>query len=387
MRPLVCMDSVYLDNNSTTPIHPVVVEAMTACLHAGYMNPASQHRPGQRARRKLEEVKEKIGRLLGATVGVPHADKIIITSGGTESNNLAIRGLVNQPGHVLISGIEHPSSLAAAERLENLGCEVEQLPVSRSGHVRPAVLKSALTEHTRLVCVMAANNEVGTIQPIQHLAKICVERNVAFHCDAIQAIGKMPVNFQQLGVASLAVSAHKFHGPRGIGVLVLRHGVTLEPLLVGGSQQLGLRPGTESVATVVGMAAALELCQEAMEESIHRMRRLRDYLEHRLTADASPVVINGTEPRLPHTSNVSFPDLDRQALLIAFDLAGVACSTGSACTSGASQRSHVLTCMGCEQAVLDGSIRLSLSMLTTESEVNLAVDRILAVVNNLRRRK
>ncbi len=381
------MPSIYLDNNSTTCIHPEVVEAMTACLRMGYVNPASQHQPGRRARRVLEEAREKIGVLLGASMAASDEDQIIFTSGGTESNNLAIRGLVRRPGHVLVSSIEHPSALAAADQLVASGCVIEHLPVSRHGHVEPESLRRMLRDDTLLVCVMMGNNEIGTLQPISELASICTEHNVPMHSDAVQVAGKLPIDFRQLGVTSLAASAHKFHGPRGIGVLVLRHGANLQPLIVGGSQQLGLRPGTESIAAVVGLVRALELYHEAADIREKRMRRLRDLLEQRLCEATKPVVVNGREPRLPHTSNVSFPGLDRQALVMALDLAGVACSTGAACTSGSSVRSHVLVAMDCDPALVDSSIRLSLSALTTESEVLTALDRILAVINDLRGHK
>ena len=385
-------EPLYFDNNSTTRILPEVVDAMTECLRAGYRNPASQHRSGRAARRVLELAREQIAQQLGANLAAPHQDQLIFTSGGTESNNLAIRGLVGVggkmavAGEVLVSGLEHRSALAAADELKSSGFEIIKLPVSLSGHVSVESVLKAITERTRLVVLMLGNNEVGTIQPIPEVARICHERGVPLHVDAVQAVGKVSTDFAKLGATSLAFSAHKFHGPRGIGGLLVRSRAQLSPLLVGGSQQLGLRPGTESIALVVGMARALELSALALDENHERMLSLRDLLSRQLINECG-CAVNGAEPRLPHTLNVSFPGLDRQAIVMALDLAGVECSTGSACTSGSSEPSHVLLAMGCQSDVVESSIRLSLSRLTTESDVTEVAARISAVINGLRRQK
>ena len=376
------MTLIYLDNNSTTPISPEVVETLTECLGQAYLNPASQHQAGRAARKVLQRSKQQIARHLGLSTAAPDKDQLIITSGGTESNNLAIRGLVRRPGHVLVSCIEHPSALVTAESLQSFGCEVEQLPVSPGGHVVPAELARRIRKDTRLVCVMMGNNEVGTLQPISELASICQELEVPLHTDAVQVVGKLPVHFRSLGVTSMSLAAHKFHGPRGIGALALRAGVHLDPFLLGGSQQLGLRPGTEPVCLVVAMAKALDLCLADAAAS-DRVSQLRDRLQNRLLAEGK-CVVNGDSPRLPHTLNVSFEGIDRQAMVMALDMHGVACSTGSACTSGSSEPSHVLLGMGCPSSLVDSSIRLSLSRLTTETEVDLAAERILLCESNLR---
>ena len=378
--------SIYLDNNSTTQMLAEVVETMVDCLRRGYLNPASQHGSGRSARRVLENAREQIGQILGASLSPPNQDQVIITSGGTESNNLAIRGLIQQPGEILISQIEHPSALAAANELTSIGYEVITIPVAASGHVDPDSVRSRLNDRTRLVCVMLGNNETGAMQPIKEIADLCGAQGVPLHCDAVQVVGKLPTSFQQLGVTTLSFSAHKFHGPRSVGGLILKSKTLLHPLLVGGSQQLGLRPGTESIASVVGMAKALELSETELDSRAERMRVLRDWLQDQLVQSAN-CIINGVEPRLPHTLNVSFPGHDRQALVMALDLAGVECSTGSACTSGSSEPSHVLIAMGCKPEVIESSIRLSLSSLTTESDVVIAAERILRVVNNLRHPK
>lgn len=379
-------DRIYFDNNSTTLIVPEVVQAITDCLQQGYLNPASQHGSGRASRRVLEQSREHIAALLGASLQAPDQDQLLFTSGGTESNNLAIRGLVAKPGEILISSIEHPSALAAAEELLSSGYVLRSIPVTSTGHVEVDVVDEMITSDTRLVCVMMGNNEVGSLQPIQSIASICAGHGVPMHCDAVQAVGKMPIDFRQLGVTSMAFSAHKFHGPRGIGGLLVRHGARLRPLLVGGSQQLGLRPGTEPVASVVGMSKALELFAAEQGTTSQRIRNLRDQLQELLT-DEPGCVINGAEPRLPQTLNVSFPGIDRQALVMALDFAGIECSTGSACTSGSSEPSHVLVAMGCDSAVVESSIRLSLSSLTTAAEIEAGAERILAVVRQLRAAK
>lgn len=375
--------SIYLDNNSTTPMLPEVVEAMANCLQQGYLNPASQHGSGRAARRVLESAREDIARVLGASLEAPVQDQLIITSGGTESNNLAIRGLVRAPGEILVSGIEHPSALAAVDELKSSGYSVREIPTAPSGHIDPEVVRGLFNDKTRLVCVMLGNNEVGTLQPVQQIAEICNETGVPIHCDAVQVVGKLPTDFQQLGVSTLGFSAHKFHGPRGVGGLIVRNRTNLRPLLVGGSQQLGIRPGTESVASVVGMAKALELFVAEEESREERMRRLRDQLQQELL-DGCDCRQNGSEPRLPHTLNLSFPGLDRQALVMALDLAGVEASTGSACTSGSSEPSHVLQAMGCGLQTVESSIRFSLGSLTKAEEISDAASRILTVVGHLR---
>lgn len=403
---------IYLDHNSTTPIDPQVAEAMQACHRAGYANPASQHEAGRRARRVLEEAREGIAELLGAQTTGMDADQLIFTSGGTEANNLALFGLANMRsdadagkggraaqgtrglGRLIISGIEHPSVMGPAEELARRGWQLERLRVSPDGVVDADHLREILAPcptldpPPTLVSVMLGNNETGVLQPVAELAGVCREHGAAMHTDAVQVAGKLPIDFRGLGVAALSVSAHKLHGPRGIGALVVRHGVELRPLLLGGFQQAGLRPGTEDVALVVGMHMALQLWQREAEARAVRMSALRDRLEAQLLAGDAEVVISGRDaPRLPHTSNVAFCGLNRQALLMALDLAGVACSTGSACASGSSEPSSVLLAMGRPAAVVEGSLRLSLGAGTTAAEIDQASRRILACARDLRNRK
>jgi cysteine desulfurase len=382
------MPPIYLDHNATTPLDPVVAEAMRACDAEGYLNPASQHQFGQRARRRLELARESIAQLLGARTDSHRADQVLFTSGGTESNNLALIGLAgNPPGHVIVSAIEHPSVLGAAEHLERRGFAVDRLPVDKNGVTRIEQLPGLLRPETRVVSLMLVNNETGVIQPVREAATICQAAGVPFHTDAVQAVGKLPVNFAELGVTALTATAHKLGGPRGVGVLILAHGAALQPIHFGGFQQSGLRPGTESVTLAVGMQSALEL-RINQPEIAARLGQLRDRFEKSLTSRLPDLLTNGSgAARSPHTSNLSFLGVDRQMLVVALDLAGVACSTGSACASGSSDPSHVLAAMGASDPVLGSALRFSFGYTTTAAEVEAACERIVKSVNDLRSRK
>lgn len=383
-------DPIYLDHNATTPVLPEVADAVReASLRYG-ANPGSQHEPGRQARRALEEARGRIGELLGARLKGMEADSILLTSGGTEANNLALFGLtaasVEAPGHLVISGLEHPSITAAAALLESHGWRVDRAAPEQDGVVRPETIESLLRPGTRLVCLMLASNETGVLQPVAEVAQLCEARGVPLHCDAVQAVGKLPVDFAALGVTAMTSTAHKFHGPLGIGALVVRHGIRLQPLLWGGHQQGGLRPGTETAALVIGMRTALELWHGEADTRTARIQLLRDRLEQSILAqEPSAVVIGQHSQRLPNTSNIAFPGLDRQALVMALDMAGVACSSGSACASGSSEPSPTLVAMGLERTLVEGSIRLSLGALTTAAEIDEAAGRILRVCQHLRR--
>jgi len=410
------MEPIYLDHNATTPLLPEVADALDAAQRAGFANPASQHAAGRRARRALEEARERVGRLLGADVGSFRADRVIFTSGGTEANNLAIRGLTSAGSNselgarsaelrasrsnplsdrsefrvpsseLLVSAIEHPSVLGAAERLRLDGFDVELVPVNRDGVVDPADVVSRLRPTTRLVSVMLGNNETGAIQPIAALAKLCRERGVLTHTDAVQAVGKIPVSFAELGVDAMTVAPHKFHGPLGIGALIVRADVALDPLLAGGFQQAGLRPGTESPALAIGFAAALESWHREGAARTERLAKLRDDFEAQLAAAVPEAVFHsrGTA-RLPQTSCVALVGIDRQVMLPALDQAGVCCSTGSACASGSSEPSPTLVAMGCSAGELQSSLRFSVGATTTPAEVAESVRRIHRVYHDLRR--
>jgi len=382
------MSLIYLDNNATTPMLPEVAEAMRPYLMEVYGNPASAHQAGKRARQALEDAREKTAAILDA-----HPDEVIFTSGGTEANNLAIFGLVGElraltqpgsPGHIITSPIEHPSVAEPILQLEKQGVAVDQLPVDRQGVVQRESFSEFLRAETRLVTVMLANNEVGSIQPIAELVHL-LEGRAAFHCDAVQSAGRIPVSFKQLGVTTLAISAHKFHGPKGVGALLVRRNTKVRPQLFGGHQQHGQRPGTEPVALVVGLATALELWQRDYRERTQKVLQLRRQLLEALEVDAAPIVLNG--PRqggVPHTLNLSFPGCQADSLLMNLDLAGVACSTGSACSSGSLLASPVLKAMSVAEEALHSAMRFSLSPVLTEEKIAEAVSRIVGVVRRLR---
>ena len=382
------MTPIYLDNNSTTPIAPEVAAVMTECYAAQYVNPASQHQRGQQSRRKLETARETIAEILGAEVTSFQSDTVVFTSGGTEANNLAMFGLIspnNTSGNIVISSIEHPSIIATADVMKQRGYEIRTAKVDQQGTVDVSHCLSLIDEQTQLVSIMLGNNETGALQPVAEIAKVCRERNVLCHTDAAQVVGKLPVNFRELDVAAMTVTPHKLYGPRGIGTLLLRHGVELQPQIHGGFQQLGARPGTESVELAVGFAATLELWQRESETRPAKLQHLRDLFEHKLLEKLPWIVINSSQAaRLPHTSNIAFPGVDRQALIIALDMAGVYCSTGSACASGSSELSPVLLAMQCPGPLIESSLRFSLGCNNTESEITESVDRISSVANNLR---
>jgi len=369
------MDPIYLDNNATTPLLPAVWDAMRPYAVEAYGNPASAHAFGRRARRGLEDAREQAAALLGA-----HPDELVFTSGATEANNLALFGLSGDPpGRLVASPVEHPSVIEPLNQLAAAGFTVEWLPVDGQGVVSPAGINPA----AGLVAVMLANHETGAVQPVCALAEWA--DGAAFHCDATQAVGKMPVHFHELGVTSLSLSAHKFHGPKGVGALLLRRGAKLRPRTWGGHQQAGRRPGTESAALAVGLAAALDLACRDMQRRTTVVRSLRERMLTGLHGSAAPLTLNGpAEGGLPHTVSVSFPGLKADALLMALDLAGVACSAGSACSSGSLLPSPVLRAMGVPDAVLHSAARFSLSALLTPADIDEAVRRIAAAVRRLR---
>jgi cysteine desulfurase len=379
-RGLPIMDCIYLDNNATTPTHPSVWEAMRPYLTSAYGNPASAHQVGRRARRALEDARERTAALLHA-----HPDEVVFTSGATEANNLALFGLCGEPpAHLLTSPVEHPSVGEPLHQLLQLGFTVDYLPVDRAGVVRLEALQEMLRPETRLVSVMLANHETGSVQPVGALVERLAGRAVC-HCDAVQAVGKIPIDFHALGVTALTLSAHKFHGPQGAGALLLRRGSKLRPRAWGGHQQRGQRPGTEPVALAVGLAAALEVAHAEMDPRRETVMRLRTRFLTQLRSSLATLVLNGPEDGgIPHTINVSFPGLKADALLINLDLAGVACSTGSACSSGSLLPSPVLQAMGMPEDVLHSAMRFSLSSLLTEAEIDEAARRVVGVVRRLR---
>ena len=386
---------IYLDHNSTAPMLPEVANKMTECFAAGFVNPASQHRPGQLARKHLEDARRKIADYLGAKTSGMDTDQLIFTSGGTESNNLAILGLVNTPDsdpgnkpslftpqHILISSIEHPSVIGAAEQLVRLGHSVDKIPVDSNGVCCVDQLDSMINDNTKLISLMLANNETGVVQPVNEVAQLCRDRDILFHTDAVQAVGKVPVHFRELSVDALSFTGHKFGGPRGIGGLILRHGLTPAPLQFGGFQQMALRPGTEDVALVAGMETALEIFHKNETDYYSDVLVLRNHLEQALLSRFPGLVINGADAtRLPHVSNLSFSEVDRQSFLMAADMKGLAISTGSACASGSSELSPVLLAMGLEKSIIENSVRISLGVSNTRDEIEDTIEIISQILS------
>jgi cysteine desulfurase len=374
------MNILYFDNNSTTPLLPAVWEAMRPYATEVFGNPASAHQLGRRARKALEDAREQVAALLGA-----HPEEVLFTSGATESNNLALFSHAGKPpGHLLVSSIEHPSIVEPVKQLEERGFSVSWLPVAADGKVREEALEELLRDDTRLVTVQLANHEMGAVQPIRDLVDR-VDTRALFHCDAVQAVSKLPVRFHELGVSTMSLSAHKFHGPKGIGALLVKRGIKLRPQLFGGHQQQGKRPGTEPVVLVVGLAKALELACCERETRWGRIVHLRERFLHQLRSKAAPIIVNGPEMEgIPHTLNLSFPGLRADALLMNLDLAGIACSTGSACSSGSLLPSPVLQALGVSEDAIHSAMRFSLGYLLTQEDIDESVRRIVKVVQRMR---
>jgi cysteine desulfurase len=418
------MDGIYLDHNATTPPHPEVVQAVARCSAQGLANPASQHRPGQAARGVLESAREQIAEILGVDLAAPRRDRLIFTSGGTEANNLAILGTAaaggGQPGQIVISLGEHPSVIEPAEHLLEQGWRLDTLGMTPDGVVRveqlPPLFESPTKDPAqrdcddsvdarepvalasprkpaderpgkpRLVSVSLGNHETGVLQPVAELAAICRAAGVPLHTDAVQVVGKLPVSFRDLGASAMTVAAHKFRGPLGIGALIVERDLPLGPLMFGGHQQSGLRPGTESVALAVGMATALELWRKEQDEHARRLTAQRDRFEQSLRTALPEVIFHGAASRrLPQTSSVAFPGVDGEVFRMALDLAGVACSVGSACSSGSTELSPTLRAMGLPSDLLASSLRFSFGATTTPAEIDEAVRRIARVFREVGR--
>ena len=369
---------------------------MTECFAAGHVNPASQHRLGQNARRVIEQHRRQIVQSLGGCVTGMVSDQLIFTSGGTESDNLALFGLSSvgrqrlieskqmledTPVQILISAVEHPAVSTAGKKLAANGFDVVQIPVDSQGVICLESFTKLLDRPTALVSVMLANNETGAIQPIQQIAELCREANVLVHSDAVQAIGKIPVDFSQLQVDALTFTAHKFAGPRGVGGLLLRHGVIPDPMLFGGFQQTAIRPGTENICLVAGLSAAINKFVVNVKQYQNQLAVQRDDLQSQLEGALPRVSINsGLVSRTPQTLNISFVGINRQSFLMSADVAGLAISTGSACASGSSDPSPVLIAMGLLPEIIDSSVRISLGYSTTKDDIDRAAEIIRSIV-------
>jgi cysteine desulfurase len=376
---------VYLDHNATTPVHPAVVEAMTKVLREDFGNPSSVHHFGQRAKSAMDQARSSVASLIGAD-----PSEVVFTSGGTESDNFAIRGAAEaldatRRRHLIATTIEHEAVLNTLKALARRGRPTTLLRVDGTGIVAPDALKEALTDDTALVSVMHANNEIGTIQPILELARIAHDRGALFHTDAVQTAGKVTVDAKTLDVDLLSISAHKFYGPKGVGALWIRRGLRLLPVLTGGKHERSRRAGTENVAGIVGMGVAASLAAAKIDEEADRMSALRDRLEEGVLSAVPGTTVNGARsPRVPNTTNISFDRIEAESLLIALDLEGVAVSTGSACSSGTLEPSHVLKAMGFPPHRTQNSIRFSLGAANTEADVDRVVAILPGIVDKLR---
>ncbi len=377
----------YLDNAATTPVRPEVLEAMLPYLgKEAFGNPSSAHRFGRAARAGVEEAKRAIADAVGA-----EPNQVVFTSGGTEADNLAIIGAAlaardrDGPFRVVVSAAEHKAVLAAAHAVKHLGGEEVILPVSASGVVDSAALDAVLAEGVALVSVMWVNNEVGTVQPVADLATRCCDAGVLFHSDAVQAFGKLPVSLGDVNCTLLTISGHKIGAPKGIGALIVRDRKAVEAIIHGGGQQFGIRPGTENVPGIVGLGTAAKLAAQEQRALTPRLRELRDALEHRVLAIVPDAVINGWQgERAPHISNVSIPGTDSEALLMHLDLAGIACSSGSACSTGAVEPSHVLTAMGVPRDLGVAALRFSFGKDSTSDDVDAVAAALPRIVEKVR---
>lgn len=380
------MERLYLDHNATSPPWPETLTALADAFAGPHGNAASQHAFGRKVRRLLEAARDELIACFGGETSAHRSDRLIFTSGATEANNLAIFGLAgDRPGRLVTSPYEHPSVREPLDELGRRGWEVVRLRGDPSGRIDPAELDAILAAgDCRLVSLQTANHETGILQPLAEAAAVALARGVPFHTDATQAAGKLPLNFRELRLTALSFSGHKLQGPLGIGGLLLSAEATLRPLLVGGFQQGGLRAGTEPTPLVLGLAAAVRKWHAERDLHAEHLRTLRDGFEARLKAAVPGLTIHGEHsPRLPQTSNVAFPGVDRQPLLAALDLAGVACSTGSACASGSNEPSPVLSAMGLSPAALRGALRFSFGPLTSPADAALAAARVLECVARL----
>lgn len=377
------MKPIYMDHAATTPVRPEVLEAMLPFLTEIYGNASSIHQIGQRSKKALEEAREKAAALLGAD-----PEEIYFTSGGTESDNLAIKGVAyansDKGKHLVTSAIEHQAVLNCCRYLEGNGFDVTYLPVDQFGVIDLGAVEKALRSDTILISVMLANNETGTIQPISEIAELAKKRGIPLHTDAVQALGKIPVETEALGADLLTLSGHKFNGSKGVGLLYVRKGISLRPLLHGGHHERQLRAGTQNVAGIVGLAKAMELAIREMPQARKSLEKIRNQLEKDLLGRIKSARLNGhPEKRLPSILNVSFGSVDNESLLLALDMKGISVSTGSACTSGAIEPSHVLQAMGLDPERAESSLRFSLGEGNTAEDIEVVVDSLVEIVQRI----
>jgi cysteine desulfurase len=373
---------IYLDNAASTQVHEKVVEEMLPYFKERFGNPSSIHKYGRLASMAVQDARKKIAVLINA-----ESKEIILTSGGTESNNTALYGIAykNKGKHIITSSIEHDAILEPCKHLEKDGFQVTYLPVDKHGLVNPDDVKRAISSDTCLISIMFANNEVGTIQPIKEICKIAHEKNIPLHTDAVQAVGKIPIDVKELDVDLLSISSHKINGPKGIGALYIKNGTKLDPLILGGGQENGLRSGTENVPNIVGFGKACQLAKENMEHNEKYFRELSTKLISRVLQEIPHVTLNGhPEKRIPNNTHFTFLGVNGEDLIIKLDENDVAASTGSACSVRIQKASHVLKAMGFSHEQIAGSLRLTIGISNTEKEIEDTVEILKKVVNELR---
>ncbi|MEK0320540.1 MAG: cysteine desulfurase family protein [Nitrosopumilus sp.] len=373
---------IYLDNAASTQIHEDVLNSMLPYLKEQYGNPSSMHRYGRLAHKAVEKARKQIASIINA-----EPSEIILTSGGTESNNTALRGITmkNTSGQIITSSIEHDAILEPCKKLAQNGFDVDYLPVTQFGMVECSDLKNYISKKTILVSIMFGNNEVGTIQPISEIAKICKEYEVPFHTDAIQAVGKTPIDVKKLNIDLLSISSHKLYGPKGIGALYIKNGIDVDPVILGGGQERGLRSGTENVASIVGFGKACEIAKNNLNENILQMKKLRDTLVEKILNEIPEVILNGhPRSRLPNNAHFTFFGVNGEDLIIKLDEYGIAASTGSACSVNTQKASHVLQAMGFSHEQITGSLRLTIGIFNDQKEIEQTVNVLKKVVTELR---
>jgi cysteine desulfurase len=378
------VDRIYLDNAATTPVDKRVLEAMLPYYSDVFGNPSSLHSHGQEAKKAIKEAREKVAKALGADF-----DEIYFTSGGSESDNWALKGvayaLKEKGNHIITTEIEHHAVLHTCRYLEKEGFKVTYLPVDEYGLVKPEDLKKAITDKTILVSIMFANNEIGTIEPIEELVKIAHEKNIYFHTDAVQAVGNVPIDVKKLDVDLLSLSAHKIYGPKGVGALYIKKGVKIHSLIQGGTQERNRRAGTENVPGIVGLGEAIELITKNLDSHINKLKFLRDKLINGILEKIPYTRLNGhPTKRLPGNVNVSFEFIDGESLILNLDMAGICASSGSACTSGSLEPSHVLLAIGLSKELARGSLRLTIGKDNTEEDIDKVLEALPQIVKRLR---
>jgi cysteine desulfurase len=377
------MKPIYLDNNATTQVAPEVVEAMLPYFRDLYGNPSSMHSFGGQVSKIVREARENVASLIGAD-----PEEIIFTSCGTESDNTAILSALSvypEKRHIVTSRVEHPAVKVLCEHLKERGCTVTELPVDSEGRLDMEAYESSLTKDTAIVSLMWANNETGVIFPVEEAARIAHDKGILFHTDAVQAVGKIPITMKSNSIDMLSLSGHKLHAPKGIGVLYVRKGTRFSPFLIGGHQEKGRRGGTENTASIVALGKACELAAQNMETENTRVKHLRDKLEKVLLKTIPNSKVNGDRTnRLPNTTNISFEFIEGEGILLLMDQYGICASSGSACTSGSLQPSHVLRAMGVPFTMAHGSVRFSLSVYNTEEEIDLVIEKLPPIIARLR---